>query len=215
MQNPLSKLISNLKLKTGDGKKPTKLGYVLIVALIGLLLLIVGNMFQSANKDQNLAQLDTQTENLPSQEEETFMQKDEETKTDVVDDIETSYEKDLTELLEQIQGVSEVEVMVNLNSTHKKVYEKNLVIGTQTTEEIDQNGGERVIKDNSEEQQVVIVRQGDKEVPLLVQTTKPEVRGVLVVAKGADHLEVKGWVIEAVSRVLDVPTHKISVMPKN
>ncbi len=72
-----------------------------------------------------------------------------------------------------------------------------------------------MVEDENEEQQVVLVRQGDQEVPLLVETRKPEVRGVLVVAKGAEQATVQEWVVQAVSRVLDVPTHRISVMPKN
>ncbi|UOQ42559.1 hypothetical protein MUN89_11240 [Halobacillus salinarum] len=59
-----------------------------------------------------------------------------------------------------------------------------------------------------------MVRQGDREVPLLTKTEKPKVSGVFVTAKGVDQLTVKGWVVEAVSRVLDVPSHRISVLPK-
>lgn len=46
---------------------------------------------------------------------------------------------------------------------------KNLIVGTQTTVESDQGGGTRNIDDLTEEQQVVIIRQGDQEVPLIVQ----------------------------------------------
>src|SRR5690625_6556456 len=48
---------------------------------------------------------------------------------------------------EKIQGVSEVEVMVNLDSTNVKVYEKNLITGQQTTDESDKNGGTRKVED--------------------------------------------------------------------
>lgn len=131
------------------------------------------------------------------------------------EEMETSYEKELEDMLNKIQGVSEAEVMVNLDSTNIHVYEKNLIKGSQTTEESDQHGGDRTVEDQTEESQVVLVRQGDREVPLLVQTKKPEVRGVFVIAKGAENKTVENWIVESVSRVLDVPTHRISVMPKN
>ncbi|WP_246049995.1 stage III sporulation protein AG [Aquibacillus sediminis] len=214
MANPFDKLFSHLKLKTDDGTKPTKMGYILIVALIGLLILIVSNMFQSDSGGEETSPLST-NDNLSTNDQETILKDKQEDKSTMVKDLEESYEKDLTTLLEQIQGVADVEVMVNLESTKQKVYEKDLVLGTQKTEEIDQNGGERYVEDVTEEQQVVIVRQGDQEVPLIVQTNKPEVRGVLVVAQGVDHMEIKQWVVESVSRVLDVPSHRISVMPKN
>ncbi|WP_369413915.1 stage III sporulation protein AG [Aquibacillus saliphilus] len=214
MGNPFEKLFSHYKLKTEDGKKPTKLGYILIIALIGLLILIVSNLFQSSSKDEPDLSLSSQDEGLSSEEQAAFLNK-EDNKTSLVEEIETGYETDLINLLEKVQGISDVDVMVNLDSTNQQVYEKNLIIGTQTTEETDQNGGERYVEDATKEQQVVIVRQGDKEVPLVVQTKKPEVRGVFVVAKGVDHIELEQGVVEAVSRVLNVPSHKISVMPKN
>ncbi|WP_079708534.1 stage III sporulation protein AG [Paraliobacillus ryukyuensis] len=211
MENPFKKIFSMLKLKTKDGTKPTKIGYILIIGLIGILVLLVANMFQGQSTTQK-----PQTSSNQMREdlgEETFLQ--EEKKTSNLDEVEKEYESELQALLEKIDGVSGVEVMVNLDATQKQVYEKNLIVGTQTTEETDQNGGERKIEDTSEEKQVVIVRQGEEEVPLLIQTKRPEVRGVLVVAQGVNNLEIEQWVTEAVSRVLDVPVHRISVMPKN
>ena len=135
--------------------------------------------------------------------------------TSDVNELEQTYKKDLELMLSKIQGVENVEVMINLDSTNVKVYEKNLITGKQLTDEKDKNGGNREIEDHTEETEVVLVRQGDQEVPLLIQTKKPSVRGVLVVATGVDHATVKQWVIESTSRVLNVPTHKVSVMPKN
>ena len=93
-------------------------------------------------------------------------------------------------------------------------YERNKVTQEQTTEETDREGGKRTVTDSSRDEQIVIVRNGEKEVPIVQMTEKPEVRGVLVVAKGADNITVKKWIIEAVTRVLDIPSHKVAVMPK-
>ncbi|WP_026569984.1 MULTISPECIES: stage III sporulation protein AG [Sediminibacillus] len=216
MENPLKKLLSHVKLKQDGDNKPTKLAYVLIVGLVGLLFILVSGIFSPGEKSED--NMLSVTPDSNNENQETFLNKKEEAvaeKDEEIADLEGTYESELTALLEKIQGVSDVEAMVNLDSTKQKVYEKNLIIGTQTTDETDQNGGERTLEDSTREQEVVLVRQGDKEVPLLVHTKKPDVRGVLVVAKGVDHMQVKQWVVEAVSRVLDVPTHRISVMPKN
>ncbi|WP_245830915.1 stage III sporulation protein AG [Sediminibacillus massiliensis] len=215
MKNPFKMLFSHLKLKEGETKKPTKLAYLLILGLVGILLLIVSSIFSPTADNQAEEPLSSGPSAMATEDQETFLQKDNVEKEEAITDLEKSYEEQLQALLEKIQGVSNVEAMVNLDSTKQKVYEKNLVIGQQTTEETDQNGGERTLEDSTREQEVVLVRQGDKEVPLLVHTKKPEVRGVLIVAKGVDHMQVKKWVVEAVSRVLDVPSHRISVMPKN
>lgn len=194
-----------------SGKLSKKSGYIIIIGLIGLLLIIIGNSFSSEPEEEHTIG------NIPKQTEkpakETFSDKS--AGSSDVSEIETNYEKELKEMLNKINGVSEAEVMVNLNSTKIKVYEKNLITGQQTTKETDKKGGTREIEDSSKETQAVLVRQGDKEVPLLIQTKKPEVRGVFIVAEGVDHATVKKWVINAVSRVLDVPTHRVSVMPKN
>jgi stage III sporulation protein AG len=111
-------------------------------------------------------------------------------------------------------GVDDVMVMVNIDSTDKKVLEKNTVTKSQTTEEKDNEGGERKVQDTSTDEQLVIIREGEKEVPIVVEYQKPAIRGVLVVAKGAENIQVKKWIIEAVTRALDVPSHRVSVMPK-
>lgn len=196
-----------------DGKKglTKKTNYIIIIGLVGLLLLIVSNVFTkktdptSGSADYGLMADDEKAETVSKKV----------TATKDVADLEGNFEKDIKEMLEKIQGISEVEVMVNLDSANVKIYEKNLITGKQTTDESDTNGGTRMVEDHTEETQVVLVREGDKEVPLLVQTKKPKVRGVFVVAKGVDHPTRKQWVIESVARVLDVSTHRVSVMPKN
>lgn len=199
------------KLKEKLKNPSRKTRYIIILALAGLVLLIISNVFTSSKDETNTEHpLDQQAEQ-PAQKSVSEAAP----KTADVGDLEKSYEKDLVEMLNKIKGISEVEVMVNLDSTDVKVYEKNLVKGQQSTDESDRNGGTRKVEDNTEDSQAVLVRQGEEEVPLLVQTDKPNVRGVFVVAKGVDHATVKKWTIESVSRVLDVPTHKISVMPKN
>ena len=61
---------------------------------------------------------------------------------------------------------------------------------------------------------MIIIRNGDEETPLVVATKKPDIRGVLVVAKGADNLQIKKWIVEAVTRVLNVPSYRVAVLPK-
>jgi len=135
-------------------------------------------------------------------------------KNTAITDYEKKYEEQLQEVLEQIDGVSKVEVIVNLDATEAKVYEKNTVTQKQSTDETDREGGKRKVEDISTDEKLVIVRSGDQEKPVVVKTEKPKVRGILVVAKGADNIEVKKWIIEAVTRSLDVPSHRVAVLPK-
>lgn len=200
----LKKLIQNYLQVDKDNKKRK---YVLIVGLVAILLIIVGNLLSPKNKFEGGMNQETDVVVKEEDIEEVSLISN-------VTEIESSYEKDLQAMLNQIKGVSEVEVMVNVDSTNVNVYEKDLILGTQTTDEEDKNGGIRQVDDETKETKLVYVRQGDQEVPVLVQTKKPEVRGVFIIAKGAENATVKKWIVESVSKVLDVPTYKISVMPK-
>jgi len=211
LKNYLKKIFRN---PDSSDKVSKKTGYIIVIGLAGLLLLIIGNLFSSDGGDDDSSMNYEPPDNAEEQNtDETLSNKSSETSD--VDEIEASYEEDLRNMLNKIESVSEAEVMVNLDSTKVKVYEKNLITGQQVTEESDTNGGTRDIEDSQKETEVVLVNQGDKEVPLLIRTDKPDVRGVFVVAKGVDHATVEQWVVESVSRVLDVPTHRVSVMPKN
>lgn len=187
-----------------------KLRYGIIIALAGALLLIVSNIFSTNESTDIRKDMNDAIETNGKQSSKQGVSED----TSFIEEIESNFEKDLERMLNEISGVSEVEVMINLDSTNIQVFDKNLVVGKQTTDESDTNGGTRTIEDQTEETETVLVRQGDEEVPLLVHTKKPKVRGVFIIGKGINDVEKKKWVIESVSRVLDVPTHKVSVIPK-
>jgi len=185
--------------------------HLLLLAIIGVILIFLGKVFVKKDEtipEQNIPQ-------VPSEKVDQLKNDNYEPEDMLVAEIEKNYEKHLEEMLNKMAGVSDAEVMVNLDSTNVKIFAKNTIHGQQTTDEMDRNGGERKVEDLTEDSQIVLTRQGDQEVPLLIHTKKPAVRGVFIVAKGVDHGNVKMSVIDAVSKVLDVSTHKISVMPKN
>ena len=195
---------------TDAKKKSNKFSYLLMIGLIGLFILLVSNIFSSPSEQRTVTEPP-----LQNNEHETIKTSSKEgTREEEKEKLEKNYEEDLEKMIENIQGVTHVEVMVNLDSTNVKVFEKNIIKGTQTTDETDTNGGQRKVKDNTEESEVVLIRQGDQEVPILVQTKKPDVRGVFIVANGVEDATKKMWVIESVAKVLGVPPHRISVMPK-
>lgn len=184
---------------------------VLIIAFIGLLLIIFSNVFT-----KNDAPPGKEDITLSKPEDEKILD-DHELSNDQGENvtyIEQRLQNELEVMINKIEGISEAEVMVHLDSSGIQVYEKNLIKGKQTTDETDQSGGIRKVQDETEESQAVLIREGDREIPLLIHQKQPEVRGVFIVAKGVDHSSVQLSVVDAVSKVLDLSTHKISVMPK-
>ncbi|ALC89986.1 stage III sporulation protein AG [Bacillus sp. FJAT-18017] len=201
------------KKLNGDGqndKKQMKYQYMALVLCIGAAFMLVGNVFLSNNQALEATAGVDQT----GQEENMAVFGQKKTKKETATDYERAYETQLKDALEKMLGVDDVTVVVNLESTESRVLEKNTVTKRQTTDETDREGGKRQVEDASVDEQLVIIRNGEKEEPIVVETKKPEIRGVLVVARGADNIEVKKWIIEAVTRALGVPSHRVAVMPK-
>lgn len=191
---------------------PKKYLYLIIIGLVGIMLMIISNIF---SKDERANQKDVQPPLSIEQPDSIAAEKDKTPSVQsIIQQLEFAMEEELKEILDKSALLSEVDVMINLDSTNISVYERNISRGKQITNETDQNGGRRMIEDDTEDSQVVLIRTGDKENPLLIQTKKPSVRGVLVVAKGLDDIATQTVVIDAVAKVLDVPIHRISLMNK-
>lgn len=194
-------------------KKTTKFQYLLVLLLFGAAIMLISNVFIKDENMNSSVQVLGKNSKEAQNDVETFGQKEIQG-NGIIADYEHQYETQLKEALEGIVGVSDVMVVVNVDSTEKRILEKNTILKSQTTEEKDREGGERKVEDQSQDEQIVIIRDGEKEVPIILETKKPEIRGVLVVAKGADNVQVKKWIIESVTKLLDVPSHRVSVMPK-
>lgn len=211
-KGPLSWLKNIVSKGESSDKKSGKYQYMILVLCIGAAFMIVGNVLFSDKSAPQDSKAVSGSQAEASDVEAFSLKKDSNNKT--ISDYEEEYEKQLTKALEEMLGVNDVTVVVNIDSTDKKVLEKNSVTKSQTTEEKDNEGGERKVQDTSTDEQLVIIREGEKEVPIVVEYKKPPIRGVLVVAKGAENIQVKKWIIEAVTRSLDVPSHRVAVMPK-
>ncbi|GIN19959.1 MAG TPA: stage III sporulation protein AG [Bacillus bacterium] len=192
-------------------KKNNKIYYVLILVLVGAALMIISDLWKAGEEKDSITAMNEME--AGADDAEAFGSKQDSSKNGMKE-LENQYENQLKEALEQIVGVHDVTVVVNVEATEKTVLEKNLTLKNQTTVEEDKEGGTRKIEDQSTEDQLVLIKEGDKEVPIVLETRKPEVKGVLVVAGGAENIQIKKWIVEAVTRGLEVPSHKVAVMPK-
>ena len=207
---PLDKLKNLFHLKDGDNQKMTKIHYILIVFIVGVAIMLFSNFISN---QKSSAPVPVASDNGKHDDVETFSTKGS-SQPSTMREYEEYYENQLKEAIGSLAGVEDVSIVVNVGSTEKTVYEKNTTNKKQITSETDSNGGKRQVEDASIEEQIVVIREGDKEVPLVSQTKKPDIIGVLVVAGGADNIQVKKSIIEAVMRTLDVPSHRVSVQAK-
>lgn len=202
------KLLPDKESNAGN-KKNNKTQYFLILLVFGIAFMLISDFWKSSHKTESSAV----TNQVSEEDVATFGSKSKD-ESGSMKAYEEQYENELRDVLEQIAGVGKVSVIVTVEATESKVYEKNTVRQNQTTTETDNKGGERKVDDISEDEKLVIIRDGDKEVPLVTETRKPKISGVLVVAEGAKNISIKSNIIESVTRVLDVPSHKVSVQAK-
>lgn len=127
--------------------------------------------------------------------------------------IERTLESRLKDVLEKIVGVGSVDVLVTVESTEEVVVERNKQETQSITDEKDKNGGNRHISSVSKDGQVVLYEVSGEKKPIIVKTISPRIRGILIVAKGAENVTVRRLIINAVEKGLSVPINRISVVP--
>ncbi|RFU61934.1 stage III sporulation protein AG [Bacillus sp. V59.32b] len=211
--------LTKLFIKDGEPKekKPSLYAYVFVVLIIGVGIMMAENFLTTDQESQNgMDPNDAMPafNDKESEEEVPAFGRKEQVEIKSIKDYEKYLQTEMKEALEAISGVDDVKVVVNVDASEQKIFEKNKVTQKQITEETDQEGGKRTVEDSNIDEQLVIIKSGEKEGPIVLETKKPKIRGVLVVAKGAENIQIKKWIIEAVTRSLDVPSHRVSVMPK-
>lgn len=193
----------------GQGKAKNKMRTVLIIGLVGIGILLVSSFFEQ--KSTHLSHSTPTTQSASSTHGSASSK---ENANDSIEVYEKEYERELEEALGHIIGVDDVSVVVNLDSTEEDVVQMDERQSEQVTTETDTRGGNRSIRQDNNDRKPAFYRSEQGEKPLVVKRLKPKVRGVLVVARGVENLQVKEIVIQAVQRILDVPLHRISVLPK-
>ncbi|WP_289355856.1 stage III sporulation protein AG [Paenibacillus sp. S-12] len=132
----------------------------------------------------------------------------------VFESIEQSFEARVKSILEEIVGVGQVDVLVTIDSTEELIVQRNFKDNQQQTEETDANGGKRHTTQYTRDGQIVTLEASGNQAPIVTKRIKPKVRGVIVVAKGAENTTVKKMVVDAVEKGLNVPAYRISVVPR-
>ena len=130
-------------------------------------------------------------------------------------EIEKHMEARLTNILSQIEGVGQVAINIFLESSMEYEYAVNINNDQTVVSEQAQDGSTRTTNDTREEAQVVMksLSQGQNE-PVVIKEMRPEVAGVMVVAEGANDILIREKISQGVQTVLNIPAHRVTVLPK-
>jgi stage III sporulation protein AG len=189
-------------LTDGDIKK-TISNFIAII-IVCIILLISWSVFFPEKKEAETAVENENIKNVSMEKSENSINYNE------------SLDRRLEEILGHISGVGEVEVMITYETSEEVVPALNVTKSQQTTQESDKQGGTRTIKqENISENVVTINSENYKNSPIVIKEIKPVVRGVIVVAEGAGNPEVKNQLIEAVTTIFQIKSHKVKVYDRN
>ena len=126
--------------------------------------------------------------------------------------VQEKMEQRLCDALSQMDGVGAVHVVVTLESTGKKIVEKD--VPTRSTTEENKKGEETgsVTSSSQDEATVYEKTQNGAETPYVVSEEYPAVRGVLVIAEGGGNPVTIQEIQEAVMALFQVGANKIKVV---
>ncbi|HHW14268.1 MAG TPA: stage III sporulation protein AG [Firmicutes bacterium] len=188
-------------------------GWLLVLGLAGVLLLALGNFSPSDHRPSTVpgpgGLAGAAQPNQPKEQGPAAGALDGEAYA-------AQLERALAETLSQVSGAGTVSVRVFLASGPRREYARKTSGDTRTTQESDRTGTSRVTTEQHEEGEVTVMRgeSGGSDVPVVVVTHLPEVRGVLVVASGAGDPLVRSELAKAVGTALNLPLHRIEVLAK-
>lgn len=111
-------------------------------------------------------------------------------------------EKELTEILERIDGVGSVSVLATVEGTTEYIY----------AEEEDRSSSVESGKtDESYQNSIVLIEENGEKKALVRKIIQPKVSGVVVVCEGGDDVRISEQIYKAVSAALGISYAKICV----
>lgn len=191
-------LIDAKKTKGAKNKKKIENIATFIVILI-ITVIMINNILKEDDSGKN--ETSTQYKQLVDNTDETSMA--------VADiSVQTDLERELEDILTKMDGVGEVEVLVTYSQTSRVVPVYNETNRNSSTKEEDSEGGTRLLSESDTTKEVVLDSNND----IITESVMlPEIEGAIVMAKGASNIEIKNNIIQAVSAVTGLATHKVQV----
>lgn len=127
---------------------------------------------------------------------------------------EEQMEQRVKDILKNVDGVGEVEVMIVLKSSAQKVIHVDGSSSRSTTEETDASGGARKIASEEQESSTVLTTSDGNNSPIVEKELYPEISGIVISAAGGGSPRVQEEISSAMQALFDLPAHKIKVLKR-
>lgn len=233
MFDDLKEKFFNMGSKNGDGSEPKKkekvdsgtkaegkagmpnfMSNIIIVLLVGVLLVIVGSIFEgskgTSGKSKGNGALAVAGDNNTTT---AVMDENNEEYSAVDKAYKENLEDELTSILEEIDGVGKVKAVINFENGVERIPVFNEDKSNSETKENDTNGGERNIKQENGGSNVVMESNEGNQKPFITKENSPTISGILIVAEGAGDRATELRVKQAAVKLFGLEDEKVVVYP--
>ncbi len=196
------------KQDEGEDENKKKIENIVFCIAILIITILAINLILNGQRTANSKEKEEDTTKRLASQETTI-------ETSNTENGEDSLEKKLETILSKIQGVGEVKVFINYSESSEVVAMYNENTKTSNTEENDTEGGIRKIQETDSQKDIIYKEENGEKVPITKKVVQPKVEGAIITAKGANSVEIKNNIIQAVEAVTGLATHKIQVFEMN
>lgn len=180
-----------------EKRKLSTIENLILIVIIGVIIILAGSYLANSNDTEDTM---NEASSVSSLDKRTVQPGHSIEGQDVVADI----EQRLSELLSKVEGAGQVSVMVYADTGSEQVPAYNDVQDTRNDERADGKSLEI-----SETRQLALA--GTDE-PVILKVIIPQIKGVVVVAEGADDILIKSQLNNAVCTLLGIPEHRVQIL---
>lgn len=186
-----------IKLFKDDGNNKKKTENLVFLLIVLIITVVAINFIWKDEEKENINNIDTSKKLAANDENETEYKQN-------------SLETRLENILSNISGVGNVDVLITYNETEELIPVYNEQDKKSTTNESDSQGGIRIVEEIDINKEVIY--QNDE---IIVQKKIcPKIEGAIIIATGANNANIRTNIIQAVEAVTGLATHKIQVFEK-
>lgn len=185
--------------KTGGNSKRKLENLVVFLIILVITCIAINYIWGNDTKKQSQNVVDS--EKVLAKQEEVNMES--KNKNDM--------EEELENILSNINGVGNVKVLLTYSQTSTIVpmYDEDLV--ESNIEETDTEGGVRKTTETNSKKSIIYKESSGEKEPITQSVITPKVEGAIITAQGANNIDVKTNIVQAVEAVTGLATHKIQV----
>ncbi|MBR4270079.1 MAG: hypothetical protein IKQ31_00140 [Clostridia bacterium] len=126
----------------------------------------------------------------------------------------TNLETRLNGVLSAISGAGSVDCMITLDGEIERVVAYSNDEKNSSTQNTTSNGSNNTSSTSTVSKEPILISVNGKTEPLVLYEIMPSVKGVVVVASGADNIRVKLDILKAVQALLKVESSQVEIFTK-